>query len=415
MLRENLALLLDDEEQLARVDVTTIDAFANRVVREVTGRVPSPISDIDEQQIWRRIRRRLDLPWTEQFLAQEYRHVILAQKITNKEDYLRIERRGRGSALQARQREQLWQAVEQFLAELRAAGKTTHLQVCAHAAELLEADGADHRFDHVVVDEAQDLHPAQWRVVRAAVAEGPDDLFITGDPHQRIYDSRVSLRALGVSVAGRSSRLRINYRSTAEILRWSTGVIDGSPVEELGGDGTDTLVGYRSLLHGKRPDATGHPSEHAEIAALVERVRGWVDQGVLPSEIAVCTRFNILLKKVHDRLTADGIPAVWVKDRPGPEVDGVRLASMHAMKGLEFRCVAVAGVTARAVPFAKEITPAEVDRQQHENDMLKERCLLFVACTRAREALAVSWSGTPSPFLPALTRDSPGRAEEPPG
>ena len=39
-LRENLALLLDDEEQLARVQVTTIDAFANQVVREVTGRAP---------------------------------------------------------------------------------------------------------------------------------------------------------------------------------------------------------------------------------------------------------------------------------------------------------------------------------------------------------------------------------------
>lgn len=408
-LRENLALLLDDEEQLARVQVVTINSFATRVVREVSGRPPSPITDVDELQVWRRVCRRHDLPWNEQFLAQEYRHVILAQQVTSKEDYLQVERRGRGSALRARQREQLWLAVEDFSAELRAAGKTTHLQICAQAAELLDGGAAGHRVEHVVVDEAQDLHPAQWRVVRAAVPEGPDDLFVTGDPHQRIYDSRVSLRSLGISVTGRSSRLRINYRSTAEILGWSTGLLDGSLVEELGGDGTDTLAGYRSLLHGKRPDAAGYASEHAEITALVERVQGWVGQGILPSEIAVCTRFNILLDKVHDRLTAEGIPAVRVKDRPGPEVDGVRLASMHAMKGLEFRCVAVAGVTARAVPFAKEITPADVDRQQHENDMLRERCLLFVACTRAREALAVSWGGTPSPFLPATTRS--GRVE----
>ncbi|TCO58272.1 UvrD-like helicase family protein [Actinocrispum wychmicini] len=76
------------------------------------------------------------------------------------------------------------------------------------------------------------------------------------------------------------------------------------------------------------------------------------------------------------------------------------------MKGLEFRCVAVVGMTARAVPFAKEITPLEVDRQQHESDMLMERCLLFVACTRAREALAISWSGTPSPFLPVTRAGS---------
>lgn len=73
---------------------------------------------------------------------------------------------------------------------------------------------------------------------------------------------------------------------------------------------------------------------------------------------------------------------------------------MHAMKGLEFRCVAVLGVTSGAVPFTREVTPPSVDALQYESDLLRERCLLFVACTRAREALAVSWSGTVSPFVP---------------
>ncbi|MFC3451382.1 UvrD-helicase domain-containing protein [Amycolatopsis speibonae] len=401
-LRDNLTLLLDDEGQLARVQVTTVDAYANRVVRDLSGRSLSPITDADERQIWRRLGRLLDLPWTEQFLAQEFRHVVLAQRVTSRKEYLQADRRGRGAALRAPQREQLWQAMEAFSAELRAAGTTTHLQICADAAELLGAsDLKAHGFDHVVVDEAQDLHPAQWRVLRAAVTAGPDDLFITGDPHQRIYDSRVSLRALGISVTGRSSRLRINYRSTAEILTWSTSVIDGSAVEDLNGDDNDSLIGYRSLLHGRRPDKSGYPDEQAEITALVACVRGWIGQGVEPNEIAVSARFNIFLDKVHDRLKADGIPTVRIRDHPGANVDGVRLASMHAMKGLEFRCVAVVGVTAKAVPFAREITPLEVDRQQHESDILKERCLLFVACTRAREALSVSWSGTASPFLPS--------------
>lgn len=253
-----------------------------------------------------------------------------------------------------------------------------------------------------MVDEAQDLHPAQWRVIRAAVLEGPDDLFITGDPHQRIYDSRVSLRALGIPVTGRSSRLRINYRSTAEILSWSVGVLADTAVDELSGDGNDTLIGYRSLLRGTRPQVTGYASEQDEVAALVERVREWLDHGVRAEEIAVCTRFNLLQDRVLDRLQAAGVPAVRVRDRPGPHAEGVRLASMHAMKGLEFRCVAVVGATASAIPFGREVTPAEVDGQQHVSDMLKERCLLFVACTRARERLAVSWSGTRSPFLPSV-------------
>ncbi|MGY3205322.1 superfamily I DNA/RNA helicase [Streptomyces sp. TE5632] len=89
-----------------------------------------------------------------------------------------------------------------------------------------------------------------------------------------------------------------------------------------------------------------------------------------------------------------------VRDSPGRDADGVRLATMHAVKGLEFRCVAVLGVTAGAVPFGREVTPASVDALQHESDLLRERCLLFVTCTRAREALAVSWSGAGSPFLP---------------
>ncbi|MEU7750428.1 UvrD-helicase domain-containing protein [Micromonospora sp. NPDC049171] len=399
-LRTNLASLLGDEEQLARVEVTTVNAFANRALRALTGRAVTPIGDSGERQVWRRVGRRLDLPWTEQFLAQEFRHVILAHDVRSRDDYRAVRRRGRGSALGTPQRDQVWAAAEMFLAELSAAGNLTHLQVCAQAAQLLgRADLTVHGYDHVVVDEAQDLHPAQWRVLRAAVAPGPDDLFITGDPHQRIYDSRVSLSALGISVAGRSSRLRINYRSTEEILTWATGVMAGSRIDDLAGEGEDSLTGYRSLLHGTRPNAQGHNTQQTEVAALAKRVGEWLDQGVQPSEIAVCARFNLLLNTVYDELTAAGVPAVWVRDQPSPDSEGVRLATMHAMKGLEFRCVAVVGATARAVPFAKEVTPSEVDQLQHDSDLLRERCLLFVASTRAREALHVSWSGQPSPFL----------------
>jgi hypothetical protein len=401
-LRDNLALLLDgDERLLVRVDVTTVNAYAHRIVTGLGGSAPKPVGDRDERQVWRRVIRRLGLPWTEQFLSQEYRHVVLAQDVRSAEAYVRVVRRGRGSRLPEAKRPDVWRAMEAFTAELRGSGVWSHLQVCAEAARLLtEAGDSAYRYDHVVVDEAQDLHPAQWRVLRAAVASGPDDLFLTGDPHQRIYDSRVSLGSLGIAVTGRTSRLRVNYRSTEEILAWATGIIDGAAVEDLGGEGRDSLSGYRSLLHGRRPRTGGYDVEAAEVEAFVERVREWLGQGIRPGEIAVCARFNLLLDAVRGKLTAAGIPAVRVRDNPRPGEDGVRLATMHAMKGLEFRCVAVLGATASAVPFAREITPVEVDRLQHDTDMLRERCLLFVACTRAREDLAVSWSGPASPFLP---------------
>ncbi|MFC9670047.1 UvrD-helicase domain-containing protein [Streptomyces sp. NPDC056949] len=398
-LRENLALLLDDDQDLLkRVDITTVDAFANSVVREHDARPAQPVGDRVQRQLWGKVVKRLGLPFSEQFLAQEYRHIVLGQNLRDLDAYLAASRRGRGTALGPGRRNLVWEAIELFERLLRERGETTHLSVCVRAAELLREHGPAYR--HVVVDEAQDLHPAQWRVLRAAVAAGPDDLFLTGDPHQRIYDSRVTLGSLGVQTTGRSFRLRVNYRSTEEILAWSAQLLAPVAVEAMDGEGNDSLAGYRSLLHGRRPETVGCASQQEEVSALAERIQGWIADGVAPAEIGVCARFNLTLDKAADHLRAAGIPVTRVKGQIPPGAVGVRLATMHAMKGLEFRAVAVLGVSAGVVPFAREITPAEVDPLQHEGDMLRERCLLFVACTRAREALRVSWSGEASEFIP---------------
>ncbi|WP_326600650.1 UvrD-helicase domain-containing protein [Streptomyces sp. NBC_01803] len=66
----------------------------------------------------------------------------------------------------------------------------------------------------MVVDEAQDLRAAHWKMLRAMVAPGNNDMFIAGDTHQRVYDNHVSLGALGINVRGRSARLSLSYRTT---------------------------------------------------------------------------------------------------------------------------------------------------------------------------------------------------------
>ncbi|MGW9450208.1 3'-5' exonuclease [Streptomyces sp. NPDC055632] len=77
----------------------------------------------------------------------------------------------------------------------------------------------------------------------------------------------------------------------------------------------------------------------------------------------------------------------------------MRIGTMHRMKGLEFRCLVVAGVNDGTMPMKAAVTPVEVDAQQHQEDLNSELSLLFVACTRAWEALRVSWHGEPSPLL----------------
>ncbi|GAA3740044.1 superfamily I DNA/RNA helicase [Spinactinospora alkalitolerans] len=397
-LRSGLTELVADPDLLERVDVTTVNAQAGRVLTEAAGgEAPHFLGDAEEQARWKEIAERLDLPWNERFLAQEYRHVVLAQRIDDPDAYLAADRPGRGRPLARALRPLLWRAMSEFTAGLDADGVHTHLRACDVAARTLEEEGPLYR--HVVVDEAQDLHPAQWRLLRAAVPVRPDDLFIAGDPHQRIYDAKVSLKSLGIKVVGRTTRLKRNYRSTQEILAWSRALLDGRPVEGLADGGDDTLAGYRSSLHGAAPVAFGAPDQDAEVAEVVRRVRAWVEAGIAPSEIAVAARFNAVARKVKEGLVAEGVPAVLLRSTPKPETEGVRAGTMHALKGLEFRCVAVAGVCDWAVPFAKAVTPADVDPIQHATDLMAERCLLFVACTRARDQLHVSWHKEPSEFL----------------
>lgn len=69
--------------------------------------------------------------------------------------------------------------------------------------------------------------------------------------------------------------------------------------------------------------------------------------------------------------------------------------TMHRLKGLEFRAVVVIGVEEGIVPHLNEISNPAVQAA----NIQRERCLLFVACTRARDALTVSHVGAPSPFL----------------
>ncbi|WP_329111880.1 AAA family ATPase [[Kitasatospora] papulosa] len=393
-LRAGLAALVEDEVLRDRVDVMTVDAFAGRVVS--TSR--RPLRSGEEEARWERAARATGFTGTAQFLAQEYKHVVLAQDLRTLEQYEACERRGRGSALPTSARALVWRTVEEFTVRLGADGLRTYLGTCSEAADLLETSGPPYR--HVVVDEAQDLHPAQWRLLRAAAPARPDDLFIAGDPHQRIYDTKVSLRTVGVRVTGRSAKMRKNYRSTHEILSWSTALLVGRPFEQLADDArNETLLGYRSALHGSGPETFGGDSEDAELDALVTRVRGWLGSGIAPGEIGVSARFNKTCDKAVERLRAAGLPAVRLRGDSSTGPESVQIGTMHAFKGLEFRCVAVIGVSDGALPFPKAVTAADVDRLQHDADLLAERCLLFVACTRARDGLYVSWSGDPSEFL----------------
>jgi hypothetical protein len=324
---------------------------------------------------------------TSDFLQQEWEQVVLGRKVQSRDEYFSVSRAGRGVRLNRRKRAEVWRAVEAIETSLDARGKKTFLQVADQAADQLRG-AAIKPFDHVLVDESQDLHPAQWRLLRAVVAESPDDLFIAGDTHQRIYDNRVSLKQLGIDIRGRSSRLKLNYRTTRQILNWSLRLIVGERFDDLD-DGEETLLGYRSATEGPEPEIERYSNFGAELEGLVEAVQGWRDAGVEPEEVGICARTNATAEQARGALEGAGLPV----SSSGSGGGGVHVGTMHGMKGLEFRCVAMIDLSASSVPPASAITPAEEDPLSNAQDLQRERCLLYVAATRARETLYMSHTG----------------------
>jgi len=211
--------------------------------------------------------------------------VILAQDLRTEQDYLTCSRAGQGRPLGKTQRRQVWKLAQQVELELSALGRSTFLQLANEAARFLH-DCGEPFYRHVIIDEAQDLHPAQWRLLRAAVPPGPNDMFIVRDAHQRIYDNHVSLAKVGINVRGRSRRLTVNYRTTQEILALAVPTLGRAPVTGLD-DEVDSLTGYRSPLHGRRPEVHAAESREAELVALAERVRRWIGEGIEPHAIGI--------------------------------------------------------------------------------------------------------------------------------
>lgn len=393
------ALLLDvaGPDIAERVDVVNIDRLASRVVNEAgVGQGRRVISDTEAPAEWEALLLEVgENRFSGEFLADEWAQVILGQAIEDRTGYFQARRTGRGRALTREDRDRVWNLVEKFEQRLLDRGVWTWRQLAATAARLESAHTGPRRYAHVVVDEAQDLAAAHWKLLRAMVDEGPNDIFLVGDPHQRIYDNYVTLSSLGINVRGRSSRLTLSYRTTRQILGTSLALLSGTTYDDLDG-GSDTLAGYRSLLRGALPTFRSAATWADEQTLIVSQVQEWLAAGM---SVAVCLPTHEMVSSIVDRLNAAGVVASEIGPDGPRRPDGVHVGTMHRFKGLEYQCMAIGGVSSGLVPRA-DISRFASDARRYERELLRDRSLLFVAATRARDALAVTWHGTPSPFLP---------------
>lgn len=337
---------------------------------------------------------------TPAFLEAEYGLIILPNRITSGTAYARVRRQGRGVALDRAKRREVWKVVEAYRAAGRAADSTDFQEKAALASAWLRHSG-ERLFDHVLVDEAQDLTPAHLQLLRALVPEGQNDLFICEDSHQRIYGHKVVLSHCGISIRGRRSRrLTLNYRTTAQNLDWAMNILSGGDFTDL--EGEDEDHNYHSARSGPVPLLLPASSVADELSKAADLIRSWLpwdgdlDRAAEPEAIAVLVRDRYRRDTVVNGLAELGLEVRSV-DREGVRAGKPIVMTMHRAKGLEFTHVLLFGVQEGAIPRGvQDYNSSEEDRR---DALLRERSLIYVAATRARDVLAVTWSGERSSLL----------------
>ena len=172
------------------------------------------------------------------------------------------------------------------------------------------ADAVRGQYQHLVVDEYQDVSPLQQALLDQWLG-GSDEVCVVGDPHQTIYtfagaspDFLLGFRQR--HPGAREVRLVRDYRSTPQVVDLANRLVARASLGRPGGHRGLELVAQRPS--GPAPDLRELPDEPAEAAWVAERVKGLVAAGTPAGEIAVLFRTNGQSETYEQALADAGVP-----------------------------------------------------------------------------------------------------------
>lgn len=195
---------------------------------------------------------------------------------------------------------------------------------------------------------------------------------------------RTVLGRYGIRIVGRSRRLTLNYRTTAQNLHYAMTILDGAEYLDL--EEEPEATGYRSARSGPTPSVEQVDSLTGELDTIAARIRGWLDEKTPPRRSRSWSRTASSGNASSRGLTERGV-AVRAVDREQPSLGKPLVMTMHRAKGMEFTKVVLADVGHRS--DAETARLARMDRSARQDAELRARSLVYVAATRARDELSI--------------------------
>lgn len=249
------------------------------------------------------------------------------------------------------------------------------------------------KYEHILIDEFQDVNSMQINLLEIL---NPTNLFAVGDPRQSIFGWRGSDIKFIYDFANENPNniiiLEENYRSTPMIVDIANKVISNMNIQK---QVAFIKENTNSNIIIKNYDSENY--EHKSIANKVSQIYQF------NQEIFILARTNKQLEKISGYLRQKNIPYI-LKTEDGKQTarEGhVTLATIHSIKGLEASYVFLMGASTLYFPCKVSDHPVIDSLNKDYNKFEEERRLLYVALTRAKRYLHISYaSKKPTFFIP---------------
>ena len=396
---ENNLKSICTQEEFVRIEVVNLDLWVQHFLKEYVGGFRLMLDESILSTYWKNAVYLKpvgnDLP--DSFFKEEWQRIIQPQGVNSLEAYKKVSRIGRGTRLDRQQRVDIWPVFESYRKQLDV-NSQKEMDDCYRAArECIASSKLGLPYCSIVVDEAQDMGTQAFLLLREMVTEEKNDMFIVGDAHQRIYGrNRVVLGQCNINIRGRAKKLHINYRTTDEIRRWASGLLEGRNIDDLDG-GKDTNALYKSLTHGVPPVLEHFTSDNEQ----AEYIKALVDKSDWPlSHTCVVARTTAELMVVREKLEALGLATAVIEPSKvdSKNDNAIKMATIHRVKGLEFDQLILASANEGLVPLAVAMK-GKADKVSAQEAETEERSLVYVAITRARKQAYVLSYGVMSSFF----------------
>jgi superfamily I DNA/RNA helicase len=410
LIRKLIALSATSDDLIQRIDVYSMFELSQKLIVDVgkrdirlfgeeTDRLQEDIDKVfreyyrcwlnnDDAKVLLHIHKILTSNGidAESYIREEFDWIRSALPPDQRNGYLNISRTGRKFPFQADVRQEILEGLRLWEKKMRDVGIIDYLGLSNEVHSFFEE--ITPIYDHVLVDESQDFGTTELAIINKITKTGVNALFLCGDVAQSVLPKKRSLTDAGIELSGGRERIIKNYRNTRQILKLAYEVLMNNLSEEQFSAADDALeildpqYANRSL---SEPLLLKANSLAEEITYAKKHMEDLCAQNLNHNGCIVFAGFkNTEIKAYSNKI---GIPVL--DGNLDPLNEPIVISDLEQAKGYEFDTVIILNCEAGVLP----------QDGIHEDEVYRSACQFYVAMTRAKNDLYLSFHAEPSRWL----------------